>query len=82
MVFCLVHLDDARGRAAGEEVHLFVPDTSRTVIVVPLDALPAFLPLLDEAVGDRPPSPCSDCAATLTERAEFPDPHRAPAYLG
>jgi hypothetical protein len=47
MHFSLIRLADRP--VEGEEVYLVVPDGSRIAIAVPLDALPDFLPILDEA---------------------------------
>jgi hypothetical protein len=65
MVFCFVHLDDACGRAGDEEVYVVVPETTKTVIALPLTALPALLPLLDVAVGGDPLPACPVCAASI-----------------
>ena len=57
--------------SAGEEVYLLVPgDPSRTAIAVPLDALPAFLPILERARSGLPPPCCPQCCAELP--AELP----------
>ncbi len=65
MVFCVIHLDDAPCRDAGEEVYVIVPDGSKTAIGVPLDALPRFLPLLHGALDDAPLPECSTCATPM-----------------
>ncbi|MDQ3676513.1 MAG: hypothetical protein M3401_06865 [Actinomycetota bacterium] len=48
-----------------EDVLIAVPGTGKTVIAVPLDALPHFLPLLDRAVRDQPRACCPACSAVL-----------------
>lgn len=64
MHFILMNvLDDP---SPGEEVYLLVPgDASRTVIAVPLDALPSFLPILERARAELPPACCPKCSAEL-----------------
>jgi len=63
MRFCLIHLPDDAA-TADPEVILVVPGCERTAIAVPLDALPEFLALLDEAVelGEQR---CPACDASL-----------------
>jgi len=63
MHFALMHLDATP--APDEEVLITVPGGANTVIAVPLDALPHFLPLLDRAVRDQPPARCPACSAVL-----------------
>jgi hypothetical protein len=71
MVSCFVHLDDdARDQAAGEEVYVFVPEATKTVIRIPLVALPAFLPLLAAAVGCDSPPTCPACASSIPRFSE------------
>jgi len=48
-----------------EEVYVVVPDESKTAIAVPLDALPDFLPILDEARSGLPAPRCPSCWAKL-----------------
>ena len=64
-MFCVIHLDDAPRRDGDEEVHVIVPDGSKTAFAVPLDALPRFLPLLERALGAAPLPECSTCAAPI-----------------
>ncbi|MDX6690588.1 MAG: hypothetical protein QOG15_2045 [Solirubrobacteraceae bacterium] len=66
MHFALMHLDDTA--APAEEALIAVPGAGKTVIAVPLDALPGFLPILDEAVADQPPACCPACSAELPAR--------------
>jgi len=63
MHFALMHLDDVP--APDEEVLITVPGGPKTLIAVPLDALPHFLPLLDRAVQEHPPACCPACSAVL-----------------
>jgi hypothetical protein len=63
MHFALVHLDVTP--ADDEEVLIAVPGGAKTVIAVPLDALPNFLPLLEEAVENQPRACCPACSAVL-----------------
>jgi len=63
MHFVLMHLDEIP--AADEEVLIAVPGGPKTVIAVPLDALPHFLPLLDRAIEGRPRACCPACSAVL-----------------
>lgn len=66
MHFCAIHLDDAcppPGR--DEEVHVVVPGTTKTAMAVPLDGLPALLPLLERIVGGPSFPQCPVCSADL-----------------
>jgi len=63
MHFSLIHLDDEP--SDGEEVYVVVPDGSKAAIAVPLDALPDFLPILEQARSGLPPARCPACSATL-----------------
>ena len=79
MVYCFVHLLDDPDPADGEEeVYIVVPDTSKVAMAIPLEALPAFLPLLDQAVCDLPLPECPACGATMPTRAMCAAPHDAP----
>lgn len=61
MRFCLIHLDDD-----SDELTVVVPGgAERTAIMVPLDALPAFLPILDQAIADLPEQCCDACGEAL-----------------
>src|SRR5688572_1439373 len=63
MHFSLIHLADQP--RDGEEVYVVVPDGSKTAIAVPLDALPEFLPMLEESMSGRAPPRCPACSAKL-----------------
>lgn len=63
MHFSLIRL--APEPSDGEEVYVLVPDGSKTAMAVPLDALPDFLPILEQARSGLPPSRCPACWATL-----------------
>ena len=65
MVFCVIHLDPPGATAEDDEVYVVVPGSAKTTIALPLDALPGFLPLLAEAVGDLPLPLCAACGATM-----------------
>lgn len=78
MVFCALHLDrveDPLGRA--EEVFLVVPGGSKTALAVPLDALPEFLPLLEQAVGGDVLPACPVCGAEIPRLAYSDDQSRS-----
>ncbi len=55
MHFCAIHLDDASWPPEEEQVYVVVPGggAKKTAIAVPLDALPQFLPLLEQAAEVR-----------------------------
>jgi hypothetical protein len=63
MHFALMHLEATP--QPDEEVLITVPGAAKTVIAVPLDALPHFLPLLDQAVQGKPRACCPACSAVL-----------------
>lgn len=63
MHFSLIRL--AAEPFEGEEVYVVVPDGSKTAIAVPLDALPDFLPILEQARSGLPPPRCPACSARL-----------------
>jgi hypothetical protein len=63
MHFALMHLDETP--AEDEEVLIAVPGGAKTVIAVPLDALPHFLPILESAVAEHPRACCPECAVEL-----------------
>lgn len=65
MVFCALHLDRVEDPLGGEEVFLVVPGGSKTALSVPLDALPEFLPLLEQAVGGDALPACRVCGAEI-----------------
>lgn len=66
MRFSLMHVDET-----SDEVVLLVPDAAEpTAVCVPLDALPAFLPLLAEATADLPEQYCPACGDLLPGRPE------------
>ena len=61
MRFSLMHVDET-----SDEVVLIIPDGTQPVAVcVPLDAVPAFLPILAEATADLPEQCCPACADVL-----------------
>jgi hypothetical protein len=64
MRFYLIHVpDDAASDTA--EVTVVVPGAARAAIMVPLDALPGFLPLLHEAAAGVGEPRCTACDAPL-----------------
>lgn len=65
MHFCAIHLDDDGAPPGDEEVYVVVPGGTKTAMAVPLDALPAFLPLLEQAVGATGLPACPDCGAAI-----------------
>ncbi len=66
MHFCALHLDDASWPPEEEQVYIVVPGgAKKTAIAVPLDALPQFLPLLEQAVGGPSPPTCAVCGAKI-----------------
>ena len=65
MHFCAIHLDDLGPCHGEEEVYVVVPDAAKTAMAVPLDALPAFLPVLEHAVGSTSFPRCPACQAEL-----------------
>ena len=82
MVFCLMHLDAPGAPGEDEEVYVVVPGAEKTAIALPLDALPQFLPLLEQAVRDLPSAQCSACHATLPGLAVCPSPQNDAARTG
>ena len=63
MHFSLIRL--AAEPSDGEQVYVVVPDGSQTAIAVPLDALPDFLPILEQARSGLAPPRCPACWARL-----------------
>jgi hypothetical protein len=57
--FSLIHVDGS------DTLTVVVPGGERTAIMVPLDALPEFLPLLDEALEELPEQCCGACGEPL-----------------
>ena len=78
MVFCVIHVDPPCAEPEDEEVHVVVPGTGKTVMAVPLDALPQFLPLLEQAVRELPPAQCAACTAAMPGLAMCASPHSEP----
>jgi hypothetical protein len=76
MHFCAIHLDD-EGAPLGEreEVHIVVPGAAKTAMAVPLDALPAFLPVLESAVGTASVLRCPLCDAEIPKLRVCPETH-------
>ncbi|MEA2126566.1 MAG: hypothetical protein QOI80_3348 [Solirubrobacteraceae bacterium] len=60
MRFSLIHIDEG-----SDELTVVVPGGERAAIMVPLDALPAFLPILDEAIETLPEQCCAACDEPL-----------------
>jgi hypothetical protein len=58
--FSLIHLDEG-----SDEITVVVPGGEKVAMMVPLDALPGFLPLLDEALEELPEQCCVACGAAL-----------------
>jgi hypothetical protein len=56
----LIHLDDT-----SDELTVVVPGGEKVAIMVPLDALPAFLPVLEEAAEELPEQCCETCGVPL-----------------
>ena len=78
MVFCVIHVDPPCAEPEDEEVYVVVPGTNQTVIAVPLDALPQFLPLLEQAVRDLPSAHCAACTAEMPGLPVCSSPHSEP----
>lgn len=78
MHFCAVHLHDPCWPPGEEEVYVVVPGTSKTVIAVPLDALPQFLPLLEQVVGGDARPACPACAEQIPRLRTSADPSPTP----
>ncbi len=62
MRFSLIHLD---GDGGSDTLTLIVPGGDKVAIMLPLDALPDFLPLLDDAIEDLPEQRCGTCGEAL-----------------
>jgi hypothetical protein len=62
--FCLIEMPPARGGTEAE-VTIVVPGTEKVAMVIPLGALPAFLPLLHEAMSGIAEQRCPACAEPL-----------------
>ncbi len=76
MHFCVLHLEDRCGPCCGEEeVYVVAPGGSKTAIAVPLDALPAFLPLLESAIGGAEHPRCPACEAPIPKLPVCPETH-------
>jgi hypothetical protein len=60
--FSLIHLD---GDGGSDTVTLIVPGGKKVAVMLPLDALPEFLPLLDEATARLPEQCCAQCGEAL-----------------
>jgi hypothetical protein len=67
MRFCLIHVHD-EDYGPDEEAMVIVPGADKLAIAVPLDALPSFLSLLDEAAADLAPQVCGCCGEVLPGR--------------
>ena len=78
MVFCVIHVDPPCAEPEDEEVYVVVPGTGKTVMAVPLDALPQFLPLLEQAVCDLPSAQCTACTVPMPGLAVCSSPHSEP----
>lgn len=68
MIFCAINLSDLAappGLEQQEEVFVIVPGASKTAVSVPLDALPRFLPILEEAGGREGLPQCQCCGAEI-----------------
>ena len=78
MVFCVIHVDPHGAEPDDEEVYVVVPGTGKAVMAVPLDALPQFLPLLEQATRDLPPPRCAACMAAMPGLAVCSSPHNEP----
>jgi hypothetical protein len=73
MHFCAVHLAQDGGMLGDEEVYVIVPGGSKTAMAVPLDALPRFLALLDQAIGGNSRPRCPQCGAAIPDLAVCPE---------
>jgi hypothetical protein len=76
MHFSLIHLGEVPSE--DEEAFIVIPGGAKTVIAVPLDALPHFLPLLAQAASGLPPPRCPACSARLPatiDAANVDTPH-------
>jgi hypothetical protein len=62
--FCLIHVDDHDG-GPEEEALVVVPGAAKAAFAIPLDSLPAFLPLLAQAAEGLDQPACSGCGSEL-----------------
>lgn len=62
MRFSLIHLD---GDGGSDTVTVVVPGGEKVAVRLPLDALPEFLPLLDDATAGLPEQCCEQCGEAL-----------------
>jgi hypothetical protein len=62
--FCLIRVPGGSGGPSAEAA-VVVPGAERTAMLVPLIALPDFLPLLGEAMAGLEEQRCSVCAEPL-----------------
>jgi hypothetical protein len=60
--FSLIHLD---GDGGSDTVTLVVPGGEKVAVMLPLDALPEFLPLLDGATEALAEQCCGHCGEAL-----------------
>lgn len=82
MVFCVIHLDPPSDPPEDEEVYVIVPGAAKTAMAVPLDALPQFLSLLEQAIGGDVPPACPKCQTAIPNLGVCPRPHDDPAQSG
>lgn len=74
MHFHLMHIDDAVVREdAEEEVRIVTPGAGKVAVAVPLDAVPAMLALLCEALEGVEEQRCEHCEEPLSRPPR--DPH-------
>lgn len=74
MRFHLMHLEDTVLREdVEEEVRILTPGAGKVAIAVPLDAVPAMLGLLDEALEGLEEQCCEHCGDPLARRQRGPD---------
>ena len=66
MLFCAINLHDlAAPPEVEEEALVVVPGAAKAAVAVPLDALPHFLPLLEQAIGRDAWPQCPACGVTI-----------------
>ncbi len=67
MRFHLIHVDSEPRSDEQEEVYVLTPGANKAAIAVPIDALPAFLPLLAESLDGLPELLCPDCGEPIVD---------------
>lgn len=65
MRFCLINSTDG-----SDELAVFIPGDSKTVMMIPREALAHFLPILHESTDSLPFPTCAACGADLPGEPE------------